>query len=132
MPARDLASHLDFLLAGGLLTSRNIVGSPKEKRRLGEQNRAVAVDMETTVAADLCTAAGVPFGCVRAISDDVDTRLSESLLTLLQGGVVRPAPFLAAILRRPAMIGELIRLGAHTRRAARRLAGALEELLGQS
>jgi adenosylhomocysteine nucleosidase len=115
---------------GRLLTIRNIVGSPKEKRLLGDQSGAVAVDMETAVVADLCTAAGIPFGCLRAISDDADTYLSESLLALLQGGAVRPARLLAAVLRRPALIGELIRLGAHTRLAAKRLAVGLEELLG--
>ena len=117
---------------GRLLTIRNIVGSPAEKRRLGKQSGAVAVDMETAVVADLCAAAGVPFGCLRAISDDADTYLSESLLALLQGGEVRPGRLLAAVLRKPSLIAELIRLGVHTRRAAQRLAGALEELLGQS
>jgi adenosylhomocysteine nucleosidase len=115
---------------GRLLTIRNIVGSPKEKRRLGEQSGAVAVDMETAVVADLCAAAGVPFGCLRAISDNADTYLSENLLALLQGGGVRPVRLLAAVLRRPRLIAELIRLGADTRKAAKRLAGGLEELLG--
>jgi adenosylhomocysteine nucleosidase len=117
---------------GRLLTVPNIVGSPEEKRRLAERSGAVAVDMETGVVADLCAAAGVPFGCLRAISDDADTYLSESLLTLLQGGGVRPTRLLAAVLRRPTLIAELMRLSAHTRKAARRLAVGLEELLGSA
>jgi nucleoside phosphorylase len=115
---------------GRLLTSRNIVGSPEEKRRLGERSGAVAVDMESAVVADLCATAGVPFGCLRAISDDANTFLSESLLAVLQGGRVRPARLLAAVLQRPSLIAELMRLGSHTRKAARRLAVGLEELLG--
>jgi adenosylhomocysteine nucleosidase len=115
---------------GRLLTVPNIVGSPKEKRRLREQSGAVAVDMETAIVAELCAAASAPFGCLRAISDDADTYLSESLLAVLQGGRVRPARLLAAVLRRPALIGELARLGAHTRKAAKRLAVGLEQLLG--
>jgi adenosylhomocysteine nucleosidase len=114
---------------GRLFTVPNIVGTPEEKRRLGGRSGAMAVDMETAVVARLCSKAGVPFGCLRAISDDVDTQLSESLLTLLQDGVVRPARLLTAILRRPALIGELMRLGAHTRKAASNLAAGLEELL---
>jgi adenosylhomocysteine nucleosidase len=113
-----------------LLTIRNIVASPEEKRRLGERSGAVAVDMETAIVANLCSKAGVPFGCLRAISDDADTFLSESLLAVLQGGRVRPARLLAAVLQRPSLIAELMRLGAHTRKAARRLAVGLEELLG--
>jgi adenosylhomocysteine nucleosidase len=115
---------------GRLLTVPNIVGSPDEKRRLGERSGAVAVDMETAVVAELCATAGVPFGCLRAISDDADAYLSESLLAVLQGGGVRPARLLAAVLRRPVLIAELMRLGADTRHAARRLAVGLEELLG--
>jgi adenosylhomocysteine nucleosidase len=115
---------------GRLLTVSHIVGRPEEKRRLGEQSGAVAVDMESAVVARVCAEAGVPFGCLRAISDDVDTFLSESLLTLLQGGGVNPARLLAALMRRPALIAELMRLGAHTRKAAKKLAVGLDELLG--
>jgi adenosylhomocysteine nucleosidase len=115
---------------GRLLTVATIIGSPDEKRRLGERSGAVAVDMETAVAARLCGEAGVPFGCLRAISDDVDASLSESLLALLQGGRVKPARLIAAVLRRPPLIAELMRLGAHTRKAAWELAVGLETLLG--
>ena len=107
----------------------NLIGAPAEKRRLGERSGAVAVDMETAVVARLCGAAGVPFGCLRVISDDVDTQLSESLLGVLRGGRVGPGRLAAAILRRPALIAELMRLGTHTRTAARRLAVGLDELL---
>ena len=114
---------------GRLLTVANLVGRPEEKRRLGEQSGAVAVDMETAVVASMCSAAGVPFGCLRVISDDVDTPLSEALLDVLRGGRVGPARLAAAVLRRPSLIAELMRLGAHTRTAARRLAVGLEDLL---
>ena len=114
---------------GRLLTAASLVGRPEEKRRLGERTGAVAVDMEAAAVARRCTEAGVPFGCLRAISDGVDTPLSESLLAVLAGGRVRPAALAAAVLRRPALVVELMRLGAHTRLAARRLALGLEELL---
>jgi adenosylhomocysteine nucleosidase len=117
---------------GRLLTVANIIGSPDEKRRLGERSGAVAVDMETAVAARICGEAGVPFGCLRAISDEVDAPLSECLLGLLQGGRVKPARLLAAVLRRPPLIAELMRLGAHTRKAACELAVGLETLLGSA
>jgi adenosylhomocysteine nucleosidase len=114
---------------GRLLTVSSLVGRPEEKRRLGERTGAVAVDMETAAVARRCTEAGVPFGALRVISDDVDTLLSESLLAVLAGGRVRVAALAAAVLRRPALLAELMRLGAHTRLAARRLAAGLEELL---
>jgi adenosylhomocysteine nucleosidase len=115
---------------GRLLTVPHIIGSPEEKRRLAQGSGAAAVDMETAVVARLCGEAGVPFGCLRAISDDADMYLSESLLALLQGGRVKSGRLLAAVLRRPSLIAELLRLGAHTRKAAWELAVGLEALLG--
>ena len=114
---------------GRLLTMSSLVGRPEEKRRLGRQSGAVAVDMETAVAARLCSTAGVPFGSLRVISDDVDTPLSDALLAVLGDGRVRPGRLTAAILRRPSLIAELLRLAAHTRLAARRLALGLDALL---
>jgi hypothetical protein len=114
---------------GRILTVPNLIGAPAEKRRLGERSGAVAVDMETAVVARLCGAAGVPFGCLRVISDDVDTPLSEALLGVLRHGRVGLVRLLAAVLRRPALVAELLRLGAHTRKAAGRLAAGLDELL---
>ncbi len=117
---------------GRLLTVASLVGRPEEKRRLGQRSGAVAVDMETAAVARLATAAGVPFGCLRVISDDVDTPLSEALLAVLASGRVRPGRLATAVLRRPGLIAELLRLGAHTRQGARRLAAGLEELLTPS
>jgi nucleoside phosphorylase len=117
---------------GRLLTVGSLVGRPEEKRRLGERSGAVAVDMETAVVARRCTAAGALFGCLRVISDDVDTPLSESLLALLHGGRVRPGALAAAVLRRPTLFAELMRLSRHTRLAARRLAAGLDQLLAPS
>jgi adenosylhomocysteine nucleosidase len=114
---------------GRLLTTTSLVGRPEQKRRLGRQSGAIAVDMETAVVARTCAAAGVPFGVLRVISDDVDTPLSEALLAVLGDGRVRPGRLAAAILRRPFLLAELMRLGWHTRKAARRLAAALDELL---
>ena len=116
---------------GRILTVPNLIGAPEEKRRLGERSGAVALDMETAVVARLCGEAGVPFGCLRVISDDVDTYLSESLLGVLRDGRVGPGRLAAAVLRRPMLVAELTRLGAHTRTAARRLSEGLEEMLAQ-
>ena len=117
---------------GRILTVPNLIGSPEEKRLLGVRSGAVAVDMETAIVARLCAAAGVPFGCLRVISDDVDTPMSEALLDVLHGGRVGPVRLPAAVLRQPSLIAELMRLGVDTRKAARRLAVGLDELLSPS
>jgi nucleoside phosphorylase len=117
------------LSRGRLLTTTHLVGDPQEKRQLGERFGAAAVDMETAVVARLCAEAGMPFGCLRVISDDVDTPLSPALLGVLGGGRIRPLGLAAALLRRPSLARELIRLGRDTHRGARRLSEGLLGLL---
>jgi adenosylhomocysteine nucleosidase len=117
---------------GRLLCMPELVADTGEKQRLGQCYQAIAVDMETATLARFCHAHRVPFGCLRVISDDLDTPLSPRLSTLLCGGQVSPLRLAAALLRRPALLIELWRLARSTRRAAWILAQGLRELLSQS
>jgi adenosylhomocysteine nucleosidase len=114
---------------GRLFCSPSMVGAPEEKRRLGVQHEALAVDMESAVVARLCRKHDVPFGCVRSISDAVHTPLSPELLKLLAKGSVSPLAVVGAVATRPKMIGELWGLARSTRYAAEQLKTALGELL---
>jgi adenosylhomocysteine nucleosidase len=113
---------------GRIVTVRSLASAP-EKQTLGEQHQALAVDMESAVIARACAKHGVPFGCVRVISDDVATPLSPRLLSLLSGGRASPARVMAAVIRSPKLAGELWRLAKQTRFAAEQLGHALGELL---
>lgn len=114
---------------GRLLTSPHLVGRPKEKLTLGKQHEAVAVDMESAAVARVCSKHGIPFGCVRAVSDRVDTLLSPALASLLSQGRVSPLALLGMLIRSPGLTPEMWRLAKHTRFAAKQLATALGELL---
>ena len=63
-----------------------LVATAEEKAALGMKYGAMAVDMEAATVARFCQRHGVPFGSVRAISDDMRTTLSPQLATLLQAG----------------------------------------------
>jgi nucleoside phosphorylase len=117
------------LRRGRLLTVPHIVADPGAKRALGERHAAAAADMETAVVARACSRAGVPFGCVRAISDDVNTALSPRLAALFAAGRVSPLRLLGQVARAPSLVGELWRLARQTRVAARQLGKALGEVL---
>lgn len=114
---------------GRLLTVAGLIATAEEKRRLGQKYQAAAVDMETAVVARLCSEHGVPFGCVRAISDNLDIDLSHQLVELVFEGRVAPGRLLAALARRPRLASQLWRLARHTRLASRNLGKALGELL---
>jgi adenosylhomocysteine nucleosidase len=114
---------------GRLLTAPAMIGSVEHKQELGRRHAAAAVDMESAAIARLCKRSGVPFGCVRAISDDPATPLSPRLAALLSRGRVSPVRLLAAIAGSPGITGELWRLAGATRFAAEQLGKALGELL---
>jgi adenosylhomocysteine nucleosidase len=56
--------------SGAILTSRHIIGDPAQKQLLYRKFGATVVDMETGALARTAAARGVPYGCVRAISDE--------------------------------------------------------------
>lgn len=118
------------IAAGRLLTMSRLIGDPREKQRLGREYQALAVDMESAAAARICHHHHVPFACLRVISDDWDTPLSPHLLDLLQRGRVSIPRLVARVLRYPHLIGELWRLEAQTRRAARQLVTPLTDMIG--
>jgi adenosylhomocysteine nucleosidase len=120
-----------FTRRARMLCSSHLIGDPAEKRRLGEEHGAWAVDMETATSARICASHGIPFGCVRAISDDVDTSLSPRLVSLLSVGRASPLRIVAALASSPSLGAELWRLAKQTRQAGERLARALEALLAR-
>jgi adenosylhomocysteine nucleosidase len=112
-----------------ILTTNSLVSEPSKKQTLGRVFAAVAVDMESATAAQICQEQGMPFGCLRSISDTSDTELSPALVQLLRAGRPSPAAVLATVVRRPALLGELRSLARDTRIAARRLSAGLIALL---
>jgi adenosylhomocysteine nucleosidase len=114
---------------GRVVSVDQLLGSVDDKRRLGTQHQAIAVEMESAIFAERCTKAELPFACVRAISDDVHTSLSPALTTLLTGGSASPWRALKAVARQPSLLPELMRLARDTRHASRQLGAALGELL---
>ena len=114
---------------GKILTVSGTVAEPDEKLAFGQKHDAIAVDMETAVVARRCTEKGIPFGCIRAISDDVHTPLSADVDYVIVNGRVSGRRLLWRLLCRPRFAAELWRLAKHTRVAADRLAVALGELI---
>jgi adenosylhomocysteine nucleosidase len=117
------------LIRGRVLSTDRLIGDPIEKRRLGGDHQAAVVDMESAVIARWCHKHNVPFGCVRAVSDDVNTSLSPRLLGLLSKGRASWLRLAVAALTSPRLLGEMRRLARHTHKAAEQLGKALGEVL---
>jgi len=112
-----------------LTTSRMLLGS-EEKRRLGEEANARAVEMEGAALAEWARAAGIEFAAARVILDPVDTSLPAEIPGITtDAGSPSPRLLLRAIGRRPALILELGRLAAATLKCRRALAAIHRELI---
>ena len=111
---------------GRLATVDRIHGTEDEKRRVGRDLRADALDMESSGAARAAERSGVPFLCVRAIFDEIGFELPfDPSRMLTDDGDVRPAAALREILSRPGGILRLPALRARAREAGRALGTAV-------
>jgi hypothetical protein len=90
---------------------------------------ALAVDMESGHLARACHEAGVLFGALRVVSDDLATSLSPRLIDILKSGRVSPMLLMSSLIRSPSLMGELWRLRGATKRAAQQLALGIREIL---
>jgi adenosylhomocysteine nucleosidase len=115
----------DIVTSPRIFTATHLISTPQEKQRLAALHGADAVDMESAAIAAVCEERGVAFQAVRAVSDTVDTALSPELVRLLSGGNVSPWKATAALLKKPSLLGEFLRLARDTKLASRTLAAAL-------
>lgn len=111
---------------GKLATAEHLIATPAQKAELFAQSGALAVDMENQIVSAWAAAAGIPFVSVRAISDSADETLDPAVLRLVdEMGRVKPLALMGALIRRPALIPQLLRLGAASRLAGERLGEAV-------
>jgi nucleoside phosphorylase len=74
-----LASRLPGARIGAFFADGRMIDTIAEKRALGIDHDALAVDMESHVAARVALAHGLPFAIVRIISDEVDHLLPHAI-----------------------------------------------------
>ena len=97
----------------------------QERRRLHARTGAVIVDMESVTVKDVCASEGIAFDCLRVVTDDLSEPLPAELSLFVEGERVRMVPLLAALIRRPKLLRDLLRLARRSRAAARILADGL-------
>jgi adenosylhomocysteine nucleosidase len=118
---------------GRLLTVDHIIKSADEKRLLGQQHAALAVDMETLAVAQVCRNEKQRFLAIRAITDAVDDELPADVERLLNRPTMARKIGSAAgsLLRRPSAAKDLWKLRESAIVAADRLAKFLDGIIRQ-
>ncbi|WP_296612930.1 phosphorylase [Sphingomonas sp.] len=126
-----LGQALPHAHRGGIVGNDAITATAEEKRTLHERTGAIAVDMESHVAARVAVRKGLPFAALRVISDRADDDLPPAALVGMRpdGGMALGA-VLASLARNPRQLSALIRTGRQADQAFRSLAQAFDAIIG--
>lgn len=107
---RELTAQIPGSRLGVLAGSDTIVGSRTDKQRLHGETTAVAVDMESHVAAKVAREHALPFAALRVVSDSHRQSLPPAaLVAMSQHGKIDVRAVLRSLAWRPTQIPALIR-----------------------
>jgi len=118
--ALEELNRLDIPFLEGTIAGSNVaVTSTETKRELTNTSHAIAVDMESHIAARTAQKMGKPLLVIRAIADSFDQTLPKAAMaasgqTTFLGQLSAVLP---ALMKSPGELPDLIRLGRQTNRA---------------
>jgi adenosylhomocysteine nucleosidase len=127
-PASD-PSHQQNPVSLKLVTLDH-VAHPAEKRQLAEKFRAVLVDMEAATVARISRRQGIPFYCLKAVSDVATEKLPDFSAYTDHLGHLRLPALLAHVAIHPGYWPGLARVSKNTKTGAVAMAAALGPLVG--
>jgi adenosylhomocysteine nucleosidase len=130
----DLQTGERYTAAGASGSDPWLVTSPRvataaEKRRLVAEYGAGLVDMEAAAIARLAAMRGIPFQCIKGVSDGFDENLPDFNRFISSEGQLRLSRMLFFVLPRPWCWPSLIRMGENSNKASHSLTGLLLENL---
>jgi len=119
---QDLAARVPAARLGVLAGSDAIVFDRSARRRLHEETAAIAVDMESHVAARVAHEHGLPFAAFRVVSDTHRQALPPAaLVAMLPNGKIDVRAVLRSLALSPSQIPTLIRTAWEAEKAFRAL-----------
>jgi adenosylhomocysteine nucleosidase len=113
-----------------LATSPRVADEP-EKRRLASTYKAALVDMEAAAIARLASMRGIPFYCLKGVSDPLNAKLPDFNSFIDANGQFQTPKFVLFALLRPWFWPSLVRMGENSRKASQSIAERLHELLDE-
>ena len=113
-----------------LVTSPKVAGAA-EKRRLAAAYDASLVDMEAAGVARLASMRGIPFYCIKGVSDGLSDDLIDFNRFISSQGQFQMARLLVFVLPRPWYWPTLIRMGENGKKASQSIAESLLDFLDE-
>jgi len=130
-----LRPHLkigDIVRDAQVQTVPQVLMTAEQKQLWASRTNALAVDMESAAVTEVCQRYGVPCRIIRSVSDTWDQSLPGELRECMRDHRLRVLPLVRSLWQRPALLRELLRLERQSRQAARTLAQAVQECVGQT
>ncbi len=104
--------------SGVLLVTASRVADEAEKRRLAAAYGADLVDMEAAAVARLALMRGIPFFCLKGVSDGLSDQLPDFNRFISDDGQFKLLLFTLSVLFRPWYWSALMRMGENSKKAA--------------
>jgi adenosylhomocysteine nucleosidase len=118
--------------AGDLwLATSPIVADEPEKHRLAAAYPAGLVDMEAAAIARLAQMRGIPFYCIKGVSDGLTDKLPDFNRFIDASGQFHTGRFILFALLRPWLWPALARMGENSNKASRAIAESLLQTLNE-
>ncbi len=113
-----------------IISTLHTITTTQDRRALAQRSGADLVDLESAAFAKAASATGRPWAIVRGVSDGLHDTLPEDIDEWVdEQGRTRTSAVIAAILRRPALVGEVRRLRADSIEAMNAVAGVIDSML---
>jgi len=106
------------------------VADEREKRRLAATYQADLCDMEGATVARLAAMRGIPFYCIKGVSDGLTDRLPDLDRFISRSGQIELARLILFALLRPVYWPALVRMGENSKKASHSIAERVREFLG--
>ena len=131
---RDIVDSLPAgpfrILEGCIVTCRGILRKEEARRILPGEITNPVLDMETAAVAQAASREGIPFLSLRAVSDAGHEEIPFSLQEITDRNLnISICRVIAAILRKPRLLPQMMRLARNAKTAGNNLATVLERLL---
>jgi len=128
---QQLLALLPDARTGSIYADGMAVGSAAAKAALFARTGAIAIDMESHVAARVAARHGLPFLAVRVVSDTAaDTLPPAALVGMAPDGGMAILPVLASLMRNPSQLPALLRTARAAETAFARLRRVHHALVG--
>jgi adenosylhomocysteine nucleosidase len=112
-----------------LVVTNPIVANEAEKRRLAATYRADLCDMEGAIVARLAAMRGIPFYCIKGVSDGLTDRLPDFNRFISSSGQIQLTRFILFALLRPVYWPALLRMSENSKKASQSIAESVRDFL---